>query len=276
MNADPGADAPLHSTASNGSGRSLVILVAWLAMAVPLAIIFGVLALLLPWVPWWTGLLVGLVIGAVMVLVQLRGASGQLLKALGAVPADPADHARFFNLAQGLSLAGGISDPELYLVIDEARNAAAVAQGDRSAIVVTTGLHDAIDRMALEGIVAEALVRIENGDAEASTIGAALFGPLLVGPWSAVVRPLAGFGLNRLLGSDRDLAADRAAVALTRYPPGLLAGLDLIRGGTPAVSRSSRATDHVWLVPPSAVDRQAGVVLPSASLDLRIDVLAEL
>lgn len=275
MNADSSADTPLRSSSSVGSGRASAVLVAWSAFAVPLLIVGGVVAALLPFTSWWAGVVIGLVAAGALVLFRLRGAAGRLMRAIDAMPADPSEHARFFNLVQGLSLAGGISEPELHLVVDEARNAAAVAKGDRSAIVLTTGLLNSIDRIALEGIVAEALVRIGNRDAAAATTGAALFGPFLSGSLSPLGRPLGRFGLRRLLGSDRDLVADRAAVALTRYPPGLLAGLDLIRAGSPAVARSSAATDHIWLVSPSALERGDEVGPMSTPLDLRIDVLAE-
>lgn len=275
MTADSGADTPLRSSSSVGSGRGSAVLVAWSAMAVPLLVLGGVVAALVPRLAWWAGVAIGLVAAAALVLLRLRGAAGRLLRAIDAVPADASEHTRFFNLVQGLSLAGGIPQPELHLVVDDARNAAAVAKHDRAAIVLTTGLLDNIDRIALEGIVAEALVRIGNRDAEAATTGVALFGPFLSGSLSPFGRPVGRFGLRRLLGTDRDLVADRAAVALTRYPPGLLAGLDLIRAGSPALARSSAATDHIWLVSPADGDGD-DVIVTSAPLDLRIDVLAEL
>lgn len=276
MTADSGASASLRASSHNASDRRLVVFVAWLAIAIPAMLVLTGLAAVLPAIPWWTGLVLGAVIALVLVAIQLRGSFARVLAAIGATPADPTTHARAFNLVQGLSLAGGISEPELHVVDDEARNAAAIAQGDKSAIVITSGLLDVIDRIGLEGVVAEALVRIGNGDAEGSTMGTGLFGPMLSGPLASVGKPLAAFGLGRLIGPDRDLAADRAAVALTRYPPGLLAALDLIREGSPAPRRSTEATAHVWLVPPAALEIGAEPVLPSTPLDLRIDVLGEL
>jgi heat shock protein HtpX len=249
---------------------------AWSALAVPLIIVGIVVFAIIPGVGWWLGVLVGAVVALALVAVRLRGASARLLQLIGADSASDDEHARFFNLVEGLSLAGGINPPDLHVLDDGARNVAVVARGDHSAIVATTGLLDSLDRIALEGILAEALVRIGNGDAEAATVGSALFGPLVSGPLALVTKPVAARGLRHLLGSERDLLADRAAVALTRYPPGLLAALDLVRGGSAIVGRPDPATDHVWLVPPSAVDPEAEVVIPSASLDLRIDVLGEL
>ena len=259
-----------------GSGLWPTAVLAWAALAVPLVAVATVVCALIPGLAWWIGVVLGALAAAVLVVLRLRGASALLLAALRAQPADKDEHARFFNIVRGLSLAGGVSEPQLFIVDDEARNVAVVAQGDNAAVLVTTGLLEALDRIALEGIMAEALVRIGTGDAEAATIGASLFGPLLSGQLAVITRPLAGFGLRRLLGPDRDLTADRAAVALTRYPPGLLSALDLVRAGTAVVAQASLATDHVWLIPRAAVDSGGDVVIATAPLDLRIDVLSEL
>jgi len=275
MSSQSGADAPLRRSSSPDSSRSLVIALAWTVTAVPLMVLGAVLFALVPGVTWWQGLVVGALIGVVLIALRLRGALTRLLGVVGAEPADDDRHARFFNLAEGLSLAAGIPRPELYVVDDEGRNAAAVAWGDRSAIVATSGLLANLDRINMEGIVAEALVQIEAGDAESATVGASLFAPLLRGPVAAVTTPVAGYGLRRLFASDRDLAADRAAVALTRYPPGLHGALGLIRAGSPVLAKLSPATDHIWLVDPSGGEQQGEPAVVRAPLDLRIDVLGE-
>ncbi|MCP4225580.1 MAG: hypothetical protein GY773_19775 [Actinomycetia bacterium] len=276
MNADSSADATLRTRSSTGPELVPIVALAWLAVAVPLLIIGAVVFAIIPGVAWWLGALVGALVATVLIAARLRGTAPRLLDAIGAEPAAEDDHARYYNLVEGLSLAGGIGQPELYVLDDDARNVAVVARGDQSAIVVTAGLLDALDRIGLEGIIAEAMIRIGNGDAEAATVGSSLFGPLISGPLAMVTKPVATIGLRKLLGSDRDLLADREAVALTRYPPGLLAALDVVRAGTPIVGEPNPATDHVWLVPPSAVDPQAEVVIKAAPLDLRIDVLGEL
>lgn len=246
-------------------------------VAIPMMIVACGICAVIPGIAWWVGLPIGLAIAVGFVLLRLRNASTTLLRDLQAAPADTVDYARFHNLAQGLALAGGVNEPELYVVPDDGRNAAAVAQGDRCAIVATTGLLDSLDRISLEGVIAEALVRISSGDAEAATVGAVLLGSLLNGPAGIVLKPAATFGLQRLLPNDRDLSSDRAAVALTRYPPGLAAAFTTIRDGSATVGSSNQATEHVWLVRPSTVDAAAVAVVPGgAPLDLRIDVLGEL
>ena len=69
-------------------------------------------------------------------------------------------------------------------------------------------------------------------------------------------------------GDQREPLADLAAVALTRYPPGLIAALERIAvgpGGPDHARRArARATDHLW------------ILSPGRSLDERLQALREL
>ncbi len=267
------SDGPTADVRRSGTAPVLAMAVA--VVAVPAIIVAVLVALVVPGLPFWVGIPVGLLVAAAFVWSRVRRAADIVLTAMEAKPTDEATHPRLVNLVEGLSLAGGVAEPELYVIDDKARNAAAIAQGDRTAIVATTGLLDAVDRVALEGVVAELLVRARSGDAEAASIGAAVFGWMMAGPIAPLARPAATHGLRRLLAEDRDLEADRDAVALTRYPPGLLAALSAIRAGSPRPAAISPGTEHVWLVPPASVEEVDGPV-HTAPLDLRIDVLAEL
>jgi Zn-dependent protease with chaperone function len=272
-------DSGLRSSSSSvsrpaadpGFGKVIVLVAA--LMAVLLLLVLVAVAAVVPALPWWSGVPVAVVAPAVLVWLRLRDTVGGAVARLGGAPADEAAHARLVNLVQGLALSEGVMEPELYVVDDPARNLAAVAQGDRSALVATTGLLTALDRIALEGAVAGALVRIGSGDAEAATLGTALFGPLVAGPIGALSEPVVAAGHRLLLADDRDLIADRAAVRLTRYPPGLREALESIRSGTARPAASTRADHHLWMVSPVGA---GGDVIPRASLDLRMDVLSEL
>ncbi len=266
MDSDTGIDDQAARRPSLApSAVTPVVVALTVGLAVVLAVVLSVLFALIPGLPWWLGFLIGVVGALAVVGLRLAGAYAGLIRGLSAVPADPDRYARYHNVAQGLALAGGVNEPELYVVDSPARNAAAVAARGRSGIVATTGLLGSIELLALEGVVAECLVRISGGDAEAATVGAALFGPLLGSP----LRPLAVAGLRRLLATDRDLRADQAAVALTRYPPGLSSALSTIAAGTAEVPGSPAGLGHVWLVP-------APVPVETVPLTLRIDVLGEL
>ena len=257
------------TAAGGGTGQELnrALVPAVVALAVPLVVIFVLLLWLLPG-PWWLGVPLGVVAAALIVWLRARRADEIVLSRLGGGLLRPDGAVRLENMVQGLSLAGGVIEPNLVVLSDQARNAMAVRRHDRNHLVVTQGLLDAVEVVELEGLVAELLSRLKNGDAEAATVGAALYGgPILDGPLASVLGPFGRALLGRLLATDRDLAADRQAVSLTRYPPGLLGALAAIRRGDVRPTAYSAGLSHLWIADPNG-DR--------ASLGLRIDVLAEL
>jgi hypothetical protein len=99
-------------------------------------------------------------------------------------------------------------------------------------VVVTTGLLARLDRMELEGVVADLLVQIRDGFSAGATLSLA-FRPS---------RPPVGVPFA---------AVDSRAVTLTRYPPGLAAAIEAMAAAGPAAPRgSSPVLRSLWLAPP--------------------------
>lgn len=266
---------PRASTADGGVAIGFSLALAAVVLAVPVIIVGIVVFALIPG-PWWIGLLLGLVLAAAAVWSRLRNADQRILAKLGGGLLQADGSARLENLVRGLSLAGGVEEPDVVILSDTARNAMAIRSRGRNRLVVTQGLLQSLEVVELEGVVAELLTRLRNGDAESATIGAALFGqPILDGPLGSALRPLATIGLGRLLQEDRDLEADRQAVRLTRYPPGLLSALRRMGEGEVTPKTTTDGLAHLWLVDPRPVASGTAEAL-RAPLDLRIDVLAEL
>lgn len=269
----PDHQAESNDGAAVGAGLPLApIALATAVLAVPAAIIGGLIFAVLPG-SFLIGVLLGIVAAIVAVVIRLRSADRVVMSSIeGGLPSSVAVE-RLANLIQSLSLAAGVDQPEVLVVPDGARNAMVASCRGRNHLAVTSGLLDHIDVIQMEGVVAELLVRLKSGDAEAATIGAALFGrPMIDGPLSAVLSPIGERGLAMLLAPDRDLTADRHAVSLTRYPPGLLAALQTMSQGDLAPSASTDGVAHVWLVDPGERnDRPAA----RSDIDLRIDILAE-
>jgi hypothetical protein len=81
-------------------------------------------------------------------------------------------------------------------------------------------------------------------------------------------------GLGRRIGlaSDREQAADLAAVALTRYPPALASALEKIDAkGSALGGRRLRSAAHLWLADPDPASGPSGTGGRSTTgrLDLR-------
>ena len=205
------------------------------------------------------GFLIAAVLVAAAAVLISRRATRTVLRRIGGVPADADRHARLHNVVEGLCPAAGLPKPALVVVDDVAPNALACGRRPRdAAIVVTQGLLDKLTRIELEGVLAHELSHIKSLDILPGTLAAvfaAPFGPRVV---AYAVRP------------EREALADVSGVAITRYPPGLLAALEKIEADGADFHSRSRTIDHLWLQPPKTVGMQ------HQPFEERIEALREL
>ncbi len=251
-----------------------------IVLAVPFAV--GLVALLAG-----IALVPLIVVGAVLLagwgliaFLALRGAEAGASARLGGLSVDEAVSAgllprvasdRCQDVTQSLCDALGLVVPALYVLVDPAVNAISTGRGERARIYLTTGLLGALERIELEGVLAHELTHIKRLD----TLTAGLSLWLVKGGRRRL--PFAAALARYLEGDDRELAADLAAVSVTRYPPGLIRALE--QAGSPARAAPSAAvragllaeTASQWLVTPSD-ELPAGAFGP----DERLAVLQEL
>jgi len=215
--------------------------------------------------------------------------------ALGAAHARPASrdqYPRLFNLVEGLTIAGGIPMPRIYIVDDPAPNAFATGRDpEHAAVAVTTGLLERMNRVELEGVLAHELSHVRNYDILVMTLAVTLVGSIALitdfalralwwggitggnrrrddrdgqaAPWVAllglvflIVAPLVAKLMQFALSRKRESLADFSAVSLTRYPPGLISALEKLRDDDTVVRAHSHAMAHMWIESP--LDREEG------------------
>jgi heat shock protein HtpX len=281
-----------------------VIVVVAVAWAVQLLLGYGV-----------AGLIIALAIAGVGSLVAYWKSDAVALRIARARPADPEQYARLHNVVEGLCIAAGLPKPRVYIIDDPAPNAFATGRNPRhAAIAVTTGLLDKMNRIELEGVLAHELSHIKNYDVLVSTLAVTLVGVVvLLADWSLrflwlgggrrrdgdggqAGAPLALLGLALLVlaplfaklmqlavSRRRESLADVSGVSLTRYPPGLIAALEKLKDDKTVVHFNSRATAHLWIESPLALDSREGPFSrfnrffdTHPPLDDRIKVLKEL
>jgi heat shock protein HtpX len=209
------------------------------------------------------GLVVGAVAGAVAGLAAWWGGAAATVRLTGARVAGIDEEPRVHNLIDGLCAASGIPKPTLRLVDDDVANAMTVGiHPRRTTIVVTTGLVSSLEPIELEGVLAHELSHVKVHDILPGTVAVASLGLVAVLFPPAARLPFWG------AGAQREALADLAAVALTRYPPGLIAALEKIDVGLGGAGHSrpgrARATDHLW------------ILSQGSSLDERLQPLREL
>ncbi len=209
------------------------------------------------------GLVVGVAAGVVAAFAAWWGAAAAAVRLTGARVAGVDEEPRVHNLVDGLCAASGIPKPTLRVVEDEVPNALAVGlHPRRTTIVVTTGLVASLGRIELEAVLAHELSHVKALDILPGTVAVTSLGAVAVVFPPAARLPFWG------AGDQHEALADLAAVALTRYPPGLIAALEKIAAGPRGAGRSrsarARATDHLWILG------------QGRSLDERLQALREL
>jgi heat shock protein HtpX len=239
------------------------------------------------------GLLIALAVVVIGTFAAYWKSDAVALAMSHAHPADPVQYARLHNLVEGLCIAAGLPKPRVYIINDSAPNAFATGRNPRhAAVAVTTGLLEKMNRVELEGVLAHELSHVKNYDILVSTLAVTLVGVVVVladfalrfmwwggprardrerdgggGPQAIfalvgiallLLAPLAARVMQFAVSRRRESLADMSGVALTRYPPGLIAALEKLKEDTTVVDSSSRATAHLWIESPLARTKEEG------------------
>ncbi|MDQ5971551.1 MAG: heat shock protein HtpX, partial [Patescibacteria group bacterium] len=179
------------------------------------------------------------------------------IKLSGAIPAEPTQYKELHNIVENLSITAGLPKPRVFIINDTAPNAFATGRDkDHSAVAVTTGLLQILDRNELEGVIAHELSHIGNRDILISTVAVVLAGFItivadmfirsqlfggnrdsdnkaggvlvIVGIVLAILAPIFASLIQLAISRKREFLADASGALLTRYPEGLASALQKI------------------------------------------------
>lgn len=228
-----------------------------LAASLPLACAGIILTAALTAVLGIIGLAIGIVVTAVAVIIRMRtftvGIDESIMGQLGAHPASGPMAAGFENLSEGLSASAGVPMPQLLILDSPSVNMLVVGtDAEHASIVATSGLLEQLSRVELEGVIARAFVQLRQGDVFSATMAIRLESA----PMTRLFASVLGHRSD-LDDPDRDVLLDRAAVMLTRYPPGLIGALGACARIGSMVSAGSPSLRRLWLVDPITVDGDA-------------------
>ena len=184
----------------------------------------------------------------------------------------------YWNMVENLCISIGVPMPKLYVINDTSPNAFATGRSPKhSAIVVTKGLLDVMDKTELEGVLAHELAHIQNRDTLLMTSVMVLFGFAVIlldillhftafggddedgSPLMILIIIAAYFLMPVLLtlirlavSRKREFLADATAGVYTRHPEGLASALEKIGRIHQPMRHSSSATAHLFISDPFA------------------------
>ncbi len=204
-----------------------------------------------------------------------------LLAMAGARPIKKNNNPELYRLVENLSITAGLPLPKIYIINEAQPNAFATGRDEKhSAIAVTTGLLQKLDRAELEGVIAHELAHIGNKDMLLGTVVVILVGVvallsrmflrmsfygggrrkrdsrgsggilILLGIIGAVLAPLVATLIRSAISRKREFLADASGALLTRYPEGLARALEKISQDKNSLRRADNSSAHLYIANP--------------------------
>ncbi len=217
--------------------------------------------------------------GIIYTLVVWFAGGNMILKVAGAKEVSKKEYPHLYHTVEGLSLAAGIPTPKCYVIDTPAMNAFATGRDlDNSAVAVTTGLMNKLNREELEGVIAHEIAHIKNRDIRTMMMAAILTGVivlladvlfrmalfsgggnndgrsrmiiLVVAIVFLILSPIISELVKLALSRKREYAADAQAAVLTRNPRGLANALKKISGDGHETPNATGSTAHLYISNP--------------------------
>ncbi len=254
--------------------KSLMLFFLFLIIIVGLGAIIGLI-----WDDLYFGLILAGIFGLVYALIAYYSGRQMLMTFANAKEVTKKEEPHLYHTIEGLALAAGIPTPKAYIIEDPAPNAFATGRNPQnSAIAVTRGLLNKLNRQELEGVIAHEMAHIKNYDIRYMMIASVMVGIImllshfllrtflwgsmsnnrggdgrakaifiLIGLALAILSPLIGKLIQLSVSRKREYAADATGATLTRYPEGLASALEKITKDATELKSQNDAMAHLYI-----------------------------
>lgn len=232
---------------------------------------------------------VALIVSGISTFISYYFSDQIILGISGARPADRKRDFLFYTVSQNLSIGSGIQTPKLYVINDSAPNAFATGRDPKhSAICVTTGLLEKLNRTELEGVIAHEMTHVKNYDTRLMSLVSVMVGLIaLLGDWFlriswggrsrdnerdsggaiflalglifAILSPIIGQLIQLAISRRREFIADAGSVGITKQPSGLITALEKISTDREPLEVANKATAHLYIINPFKNGENKGV-----------------
>lgn len=232
----------------------------------------------------YLGPILALIISTVTTLISYNMGKSIVLKISGARRVTKEDEPQFVNVVEEIAIAAGLPTPETYIIESNALNAFATGKNPNdSAIAITRGLLNKLNREELSGVVAHEMSHISNLDIRFSMLVGVIVGTivmlsdwllrylfwgrrgkrnrreggggaeiiiLLIAILLAIIAPILAKLIQMSISRKRELMADAKGVEFTRNPEGLASALEKIAQSSIKLETATRATAHMFISNP--------------------------
>lgn len=267
--------------------KSLFVLILMFILMVSLSGAIGAGFYSIDWVKGmlW-GALIGVLLWAVQSTVAYFAGDDIVLHFNMAVVVTPESYPQLYNIVEEMKIAAGLAVmPEIYIIESHGLNAFATGiRSEKTAICVTRGLVENLNRDEIQGVIAHEMSHILNRDVLFMTFAGVMLGTItmlsnvmlrgtvaanssnrrsrkkegfsgghpvviLVILLFAIVAPILARIFYFTISKKREYLADASAARLTRYPIGLASALEKIAKHS-SVDFVSKITAPMFIVNP--------------------------
>jgi heat shock protein HtpX len=247
------------------------------------------------------GLIIALVVWGIMNLVAYFQGDSILLSVAGARKINRDDHPRLYNIVEEMKIASGLERmPDIYIIDDPAMNAFATGRSkEKTAVAVTSGLLQHLNRDELQGVIGHEIAHIKNRDVLLMSMAGVLLGTIVILAWYGtrimifggmggrrssrssggggqaqiiilavalvlmILAPIAAQLLYYAISRKREYLADASSALYTRYPEGLASALEKLAGSTKQLKNANQATAPMYTINPFRKEGRAASDLTS-------------
>jgi heat shock protein HtpX len=236
------------------------------------------------------GIIVAFVLALIFSTIAFWGGKDIIMGVSGARKVDKRFNPQLYNIVEEMAIAGGLPMPQIYVIDDSAPNAFATGRDPgNSAVAVTTGLLDKLNREELTGVIGHEMSHVRNYDIRYMLLIGILVGVialmcdfmlryfwwgrsgrgrsrgrggsigliiLLLALVFAILAPIFALILQFAVSRKREYLADASSVQFTRNPEGLARALEKIANDREPLEAANRATQHLYIVNPLKGQRQ--------------------
>lgn len=293
--------------------KSKILFFSMFVLLEVLCIIIG-LALEYPVGGYW-GAGIGFALWAVQSSVAYFFGDKIVLKVSRATKVTKEAHPQLWNVVEEMKIAASQPYmPDIYVINDSAMNAFATGiRPEKSAVCVTAGLLEALNRDELQGVIAHEMSHIINRDVLFMTFAGVMLGSInlvskgflgtsritsgasrrgrlgsgaskihpaffIIAIVFSILAPLLAQLFYYAISRKREYLADATAVRLTRYPEGLASALEKIAISAGNLMFYNKITAPMFIINPMALENSSALVSTSTHppTHARINILRQL
>lgn len=224
-----------------------------------------------------TGMVIAFIFAAIMNVGAYWFSDKIVLRAYKAKEITETEIPEIFAMVRRLTDKADLPMPKVYYIDQDSPNAFATGRDPaHSAIALSKGIIELMDKRELEGVIAHELSHIRHRDTLISTIAATIAGAIMVLAtmlrWTAffggrsddddgggiigliaiaILAPFAAMVIQMAISRSREYKADSGAAGLTNNPEGLASGLEKLGVYSKRIPmKASKQTAHMFIVNP--------------------------